>query len=256
MIHERAATDAVRAGARRGGGGSGAASGGRRGALPLSPVLLAGLALRPLPPALLRPALGISMRVMRGRHPELFDRLGALAGQEIVIDPSDLPFCFVLRLDARAPSLTCVRDGDAPPRPAAVIRGPLLLLIDLLEGRVDGDAVFFSRQLTVAGDTEAVVTLRNAIDSAEVRIADDLLSLLGPLAAPARRAGSVAGALLQRAAGDLEAVRTALISRVSEQCEAQAAHIHRLEDELAELRRELHRAAAGGHRAQAKARGR
>ncbi len=42
---------------------------------PLSPVLLAGVALRPLPPALFQPVLGIAMAIMRRRHPGAFERL-------------------------------------------------------------------------------------------------------------------------------------------------------------------------------------
>jgi len=41
-------------------------------------------------------------------------------------------------------------------------------MIELLEGRADGDALFFSRTLTVEGDMEAVVALRNAIDGSEI----------------------------------------------------------------------------------------
>jgi predicted lipid carrier protein YhbT len=39
--------------------------------------------------------------------------------------------------------------------------------MQLLEGKLDGDALFFSRDLVVDGDTEAVVMLRNIIDGAE-----------------------------------------------------------------------------------------
>ena len=47
-------------------------------------------------------------------------------------------------------------------------------LLKLMEGRVDGDALFFSRTLNIEGDTEAVLTLRNAVDSADVRLVDVL----------------------------------------------------------------------------------
>ncbi len=72
---------------------------------PLSPVLLAGLALGPLPPALLRPVLHLAMTVMRRRHPDVIERLDMLDGAEILIDPVDLPFRFLLRLTPPSPSL-------------------------------------------------------------------------------------------------------------------------------------------------------
>ncbi len=42
---------------------------------PLSPVLLAGLALRPLPPALFQPVFGLAIATMRRRHVGAFERL-------------------------------------------------------------------------------------------------------------------------------------------------------------------------------------
>ncbi|MFQ5467990.1 MAG: hypothetical protein ACE5DS_07630, partial [Kiloniellaceae bacterium] len=71
---------------------------------PLSPVLLAGLVLRPLPLAPLQPALGLALRTVLGRHPGLLDRLAGLGDPVFIIDPVDLPFVFVLRTGAR-PSL-------------------------------------------------------------------------------------------------------------------------------------------------------
>ena len=63
---------------------------------PLSPVLLAGLVVRPLPPVLLQPALNVAVSAMRRRHPEVFDRLAGLGESVVVIDPIDLPLVFVL----------------------------------------------------------------------------------------------------------------------------------------------------------------
>ena len=154
---------------------------------PLSPVLLAGLALRPLPVAPLGPLLSLAMSALGRRHPAVFDRLANLGDACFVIDPVDLPFCFLLRPGSGAPRLDAIKDGaikdgaikDGAIKDGAhaagataVIRGPLLALIDLLEGRVDGDALFFSRNLTIEGDTGAVLTLRNAVDSGEIKVVD------------------------------------------------------------------------------------
>ncbi len=62
-----------------------------------------------------------------------------------------------------------------------VIRGPILLLLGILDGSLDGDALFFHRAISVSGRTEAVVALRNAIEDAELR-PSDLLGLRGILA--------------------------------------------------------------------------
>jgi predicted lipid carrier protein YhbT len=58
----------------------------------------------------------------------------------------------------------------------------------MMHGAEDGDALFFSRDLAVEGDTAAVLALRNAMDDAELDLTEELAALSGPLAAPLRRA--------------------------------------------------------------------
>jgi predicted lipid carrier protein YhbT len=41
------------------------------------------------------------------------------------------------------------------------------VLLGMIDGTYDGDALFFSRDLTIEGDTEAVLALRNALENAE-----------------------------------------------------------------------------------------
>lgn len=204
---------------------------------PLSPVLLAGLLLRPVPPVVLQPALNLAMALMKRRHPDVFERLGEYADGLFLIDPLDLPFVFLLRPDPAHPSLAAVREvpGEAP---TGTIRGPMLALIDLLEGRVDGDALFFSRDLAVEGDTEAVVALRNAVDGAGIDLVADLLAPLGPLAEPARALAGRVGGLASRLAQDIETLRAAVIAPAVRRAEAQSARIRDLEEAVADLRRQ------------------
>ena len=201
---------------------------------PLSPVLLAGFALRPLPPALLQPFLTLGLNLVRRRHPGLFDRLSGIREARILIDPTDLPFAFLLTPNPESPELRAV-DEDTPAD--AAIRGALRTLIDLLEGRLDGDALFFSRELAIEGDTEAVVALRNAVDDAEIDLAEDVLSVLGPASRPASWALSGARAVFARAERDLNALGDALNAPARRRIEAQEAEIAELRAELATLKR-------------------
>lgn len=174
---------------------------------PLSPVLLAGLIARPLPPRLLQPILDGIMALLKRRHPEMFERLTCLDAPLFLIDPVDLPLVFLLNANPRYPRLTAMRESNG--RAAATIRGPLVTLIDLLEGRMDGDALFFSRDLSIEGDTEAVVALRNAVDDADIDLRGDLLASMGPLAPPARHALGLGGRLYARINKDLEILKAA-----------------------------------------------
>ncbi len=214
----------------------------RSAAPPLSPMLVLGLASRALPPRPLDPALAVALLVLRRRHPDVFSRLDVLGQATFLIDPLDLPFAFLLRLGGSAPRLTCVRGADdVEGTPRAVIRGSLPMLIDLLEGRLDGDAAFFSRALTIEGDTEAVLTLRNAIDSSEIRVIEDLLAALGPLSPPARWTFDIANTAYRRAASDLEMLRAAFVGPLAARVRSQASDINRLESEFEDVRRSARR---------------
>jgi predicted lipid carrier protein YhbT len=223
---------------------------------PLSPVLLLGMALRPLPPRLISPLTAAAMTAMRRRHPGVFERLAPLAQSSFLIDPVDLPFAFLLRPAGRQPQLSPLSKAAALPETTAVIRGPLTVLLDLLAGKLDGDALFFSRELVIEGDTEAVLTLRNAVDSGDIDVAEDLLSLLGPFAGPARQANGLLAATYRRAAGDLETLRQALLGPLTERSQAQAAELEEIEATLAEVQTKLRRKrgpqAAAGEREGAK----
>jgi len=207
---------------------------------PLSPVLFAGMALRALPVFPLQPLLTLAMLAVRRRHPDLFSRLSGLEDATILIDPVDLPFVFHLRPHPESPELSIARsadDGDA----TATIRGGLMALIDLLEGRLDGDALFFSRDLTILGDTEAVVALRNAIDAAEIDLTRDILSQLGLFSGPARIMANLVGALYRRAADDLERVQGAMTARVQQKLEGQARALGQLEKRVTGGNRRMRR---------------
>ena len=210
---------------------------------PFSPVLIAGLALRPLPAAALQPAVDLAFGLLRRRHPKLFARLGEQAGTRFLIEPVDLPLRFLLGTDPAAPALRVLGSGVAADA-AATIRGPLAVLIDLLEGRLDGDALFFARELVIEGDTEAVVALRNAVDGAGIDLINDLLAPLGPLAAPAARLVRAARRVMGTAAADVERLRAAAIQPALTRADRDSARIKALETRLAELERRLTRAKA------------
>ncbi|WP_374547206.1 SCP2 domain-containing protein [Rhodoblastus sp.] len=120
------------------------------------------------------------------RHPALFARLGAQAGKIFLIDPTDLPLAFQLSPRPEAPRLEAVRREAAGAWDARVA-GPLAALIGLVHGAYDGDALFFSRDLVIEGDTEAVLALRNAIDNEEIDLAREAAALLGPFESLALR---------------------------------------------------------------------
>lgn len=128
---------------------------------------------------LAQPLLSHVVRRVARNHPSLFARLGAHQTTDYVIDPVELPFALHLRPDPAALVFRAV-PRDALPPAGAVIRGRFLLLLQLLDADEDGDAAFFSRDLEITGNTEAVVRLRNALDDVDGSIAEETAAMFGP----------------------------------------------------------------------------
>lgn len=138
-----------------------------------------GFALRAAPLAPMSLALStVARRVIKG-HPGLLARLGDYAGRSFAIDPTDLPVCLLIR--PNTPS-ALIRVCRSRPKADACIAGPLSALLGLVHGTWDGDALFFSRDLVIEGDTSAALALRNAIDDAELDLGAEIAAMSGPLA--------------------------------------------------------------------------
>ncbi len=135
--------------------------------------------------AALQPALNIAMSVMTKRHQPVFDRLTDFRGASILIEPTDQPVAFLLRIGP--PHRLEVAGSHAGRAATATVRGPFAALIGLLEGRVDADALFFSREISIAGSTELALAVRNAIDGQDIDVLRDLTEAIGLPLQPARR---------------------------------------------------------------------
>ncbi|MFZ1726655.1 MAG: SCP2 sterol-binding domain-containing protein [Albidovulum sp.] len=152
--------------------------------IPHFPAALA-VALRFLPLAPLSVTLDAYARTIARRHPGLFRRLGTYGHTRFVLDPTDLPFVICLEPNGGQPRVTLTRGrGEGATR----IAGPLAALLGLVHGTFDGDALFFSRDLVIEGDTSAALALRNAIDDAELDLSQEISRLCGPMAGPLQRA--------------------------------------------------------------------
>jgi len=138
-----------------------------------------------------KPALDLGaaalLAAMRRNHPGLFAVLGECRPTRILVELTDPPRRFRLQYGGGAPSLIVVED-EGELAADATLKGGLEAMMALLEARVDGDALFFNRELVVAGDTAAIVTLRNILDRETIDVVDEASSLFGPLRRMARAA--------------------------------------------------------------------
>lgn len=141
--------------------------------------------LPPVPLFVLQPLLGHIVTTIARRHPELIARLGDNCKKRYLIDPQNLPFFLLLQPDPGRPQLKAFNRGQDIEHDVH-ISGTLLTLLRMIDGQSDSDALFFNRDLTITGDTEAVVALRNAIDNMDATLADDVAACFGPLSRPVR----------------------------------------------------------------------
>lgn len=126
----------------------------------------------------LKPLLRRIVNRIADENPDMFGRLGPHYAAHFVIDPVNLPFVLVLRPDPDNLMLVARRRNDLPPHDAK-ISGSFLDLLMLVDGDLDGDALFFARELTITGNTEAVVCLRNALDDIDDSIAENVADMFG-----------------------------------------------------------------------------
>lgn len=136
--------------------------------------------LAPVPLFIIQPILSKIVRRISQNRPELFNRIGPHKDKLFLIDPTNLHFVFVLKAHPEHSFLKAYRRRKAPDTEAR-ISGTVLTLMDMVDGGLDGDALFFTRALSVEGDTEAVVCLRNALDDLEGSIIEDVADLFGPV---------------------------------------------------------------------------
>jgi predicted lipid carrier protein YhbT len=161
---------------------------------------VARLGLWPVPTAVIEIVLNRIVQSISRRHPEILARLGTHVGKIFMLVPDDLPFLIVLTIKPHAPLVLVIRSRDEI-RVDATITGPFAALLGLVQGRYDGDALFFSGDLMIEGDVEAVLALRNAIDNAEIDLLQEGAATLGLLAPIVEHPVRFAARLIERHTG-------------------------------------------------------
>lgn len=200
------------------------------------PVHLLGHGLNRLPRPLIDRLLARLTRALGTRHPALTNRLAGLDPFVVAVYATDLDFDLEMCWDGT--SLTLARSTHAA---GARVSGPAALLLELVAGRVDGDALFFSGQLTVEGRTDLVVGLRNALDGEDIDpegLIVDATGLPPRLGRTALRAGNT---LLQRARHDWSRLAAGLFAPTSDRVAALEERVASLQKTVRQLDRDLAR---------------
>lgn len=137
-----------------------------------SPTLFLGLILKPLPlHGFFKAVISHGLNNIQKKHPEISGRLTEFYGQSVLIEVRDLFLYVVLKIDKKL-SVDVVKHSFSTTT-KAVIHGDLHSLLKLIQGQSDGDALFFSRELSFEGDTEIVIAIRNAFDGTAIDLTQE-----------------------------------------------------------------------------------
>jgi len=186
----------------------------------------------------LQRAADMAVRSMQLRQPEAFSRLRQLGDAFLVIDAVDLPFVMAIWPGMEKPRLVLVERQKPLPPAIAIVRGKLASLLALIEGKEDGDALFFSRELLIEGDMTAVLHLRNAIDGAEIDIVRDLTAGEGALPRMLRVAFRCHRHAMQHMAGAVADWQKAFMAPIENRMQRHEAALGALQERVSKLCRD------------------
>lgn len=141
-----------------------------------------------IPAPVLAPMVRILNRTLHRRHPALVKAFGRLDPATVHVTLTDVPHRFQIGYGNGRMDVSVLTNPN-PPAPDAAMSGNLATMIDLLEGRIDSDALFFTRDLRVTGSTAVAVAVRNTMDREVIDLRDDIAAAFGPFERPARRIG-------------------------------------------------------------------
>lgn len=181
-----------------------------------SPELLLRPVMRLLPDMIVRSAITQRLCGFHRDYPGIAARLSDIQGAVFEINVIEFPYPIYLGIGSGGEIQ--IRYGAHEDKPDVRVSGTLHGFVRMLDGTDDGDALFFSRSLRIEGDTEALLTLRNAMDSENV----DFLRLLvpSPLHAAAKRLSAPLRSLIKAAQEDLDVIADSIRGSVERRCQA------------------------------------
>ena len=214
-----------------------------------NPAIFLGLALSFLPQKMLEYSAQKITKNLNNLHPNLGERLSDANGKSFALVLEDMQLNAILYIDDGRISCNLL-DKFVKPTADVIIQGTSTALLDLLEGRCDGDALFFSRTLNVEGDTEALLVLRNALDNEQILLRDIVCSMFGRLSGVASHVATplekIGGKLGERFARDMNFLYHSAISPLVRRQTQMAENLQNLERRFEQMERAFAKKQARG----------
>ena len=205
-----------------------------------SPILFSGLVAKNLPKGPINYLIDRFTKQMVKNHPAIVERLQPIEGTHFLICPTDLPHAVSLTV-GNLNLVAKLAEDNKSDKADVTITGPFMVLLSMLDGKEDGDALFFSRSIAVEGNTEALLTLRNAIDSDDVDLKEEVLNSFGFLRKLAEATLSTGTKLYQNASDDLNKINDALIHLLAQRLSALENENQQLKLKLRDVDKNVHK---------------
>jgi len=203
---------------------------------PFSPVLIAGILTQPVPLYIIDKVLEHITSNLQKNHPSILERLEAIENKKFLISPTDLPFSIIITF--LKDEIISVSTKDADIETDVRIYGSISSLVKMLDGEVDGDALFFSRELIVEGDTEALLTLRNSMDADDINILYEMLDSFGILGPIIEKFIKPSQNFSNAISDNMNLLKNSVLGTVIEELESQEAYIEKLNEKISDLQKE------------------
>jgi len=203
---------------------------------PFSPILIAGILSQPVPLYLVDKILEHITSNLQKNHPSILERLEVIENKKFLISPTDLPFSIIITFQKDEIISVATKENDI--ESDVRIFGSISSLVKMLDGEVDGDALFFSRELIVEGDTEALLTLRNSMDADDINILYEMLDSFGILGPIIENFIKPTQKVSTSLSDNMNLIKNSLLGSVIEELESQEAYIDKLNEKISSLQKE------------------
>ncbi len=173
------------------------------------------------------------------QHPKVITKMAEFSPARLVLVPADMPFCFFVEFTKDSLQINIIDSNAYSGSNLTIVTASLEVFIKMLEGDLDGDALFFSRQLMVEGDTTIVVALRNILEAESVNIKKDVNETLGVFAAPFNFFINLACVIYNDIDDNLSSVKSSIVSKLDQQIISQSSKHEQLVEEVKKLDKQV-----------------
>lgn len=173
------------------------------------------------------------------QHPRVISKMAKFTPCRMVLIPIDMPFCFFVEFTPDDLNINIIDNNAFSGDNLTCIKSSLELFVKMLEGNLDGDALFFSRKLSIEGDTTSIVALRNILEAESINIKDDIEETLGVFSKLFYFVNNIACGIYNDVNDNLDIVKTSIIGHVEKKVNYQASINEKQKGELKKLEKQV-----------------